>query len=225
MICSHPMHVPDPTRNPIAQPTSSASHNTAPAGASVKTAPKPSKSAPKPPAHSPSSDVEMEDPPSDGLEPLPPPVGDHNRPLTPPTDPEDGVDQPVGPENDSDHDAEAKDGASEHDGDGNLVGYGQLTKRQRAQLRAFTPEAREIVLWVTEQIKLDMATICPFPERMTANPEDQRTYLDNALVKYWAKGNEELREGRVPLQIKDVHATYVSNSVFTLFSSAHACGL
>ncbi|QRV96438.1 hypothetical protein RhiJN_24456 [Ceratobasidium sp. AG-Ba] len=85
----------------------------------------------------------------------------------------------------------------------------QLTKRQRLQLGAFVPEARPLVQLTTELIKINMATICPYPETISENPRDQKRYIDHWLVERWAQANKELRKGKDLLPFKDEYGAYV----------------
>ncbi|KAG8723168.1 hypothetical protein FRC09_004414 [Ceratobasidium sp. 395] len=175
----------------------------------VNNAPASSKSKPKPPprAPTPDSDVQMHNPPSGGPGPLSPQGDGDNRPLTPTAGQEDGAEGPGDEDETSDQEmAAAGDGqGDEPDGSGPM--------RQRAQLSAFSADARGLVRFVTEQIKLDMATICAYPETMTEKPEDNETYFERWIVKHWTTANVELRDGQAPMPILDEYVTYIRNQL------------
>ncbi|KAG9110971.1 hypothetical protein FRC07_008120, partial [Ceratobasidium sp. 392] len=195
--------------NALRKEQNSTAHNVAPGlpakSASVcsKSAPKPAR--PAPPTHS-LSDVEMADPESDEAEPAAPKAKKKARPVTPQTD--------------NDHEREQQDegvgnsGEDANEGDENAepAGFGDLTKRQQAQLKAFTPEARALAKWVAERVRLRMVTTCPFPERIRPTPEAD-FYFDTWMVELWDEGHKELREGRPRVIMKDCHANFVRNQL------------
>ncbi|KAG8779908.1 hypothetical protein FRC12_023709 [Ceratobasidium sp. 428] len=135
--------------NALRKEQASAARNAAPAQsapASSKPAPKPAQ--PAPPTHSLSSDVEMADPESDAPERAAPKAKKHCRPATPPTEDEGEREQRDEGAGNEDEDA---DGADEN---ADPPEFGKLTKRQQAQLKAFTPDARELAKWVAERVRL-----------------------------------------------------------------------
>ncbi|KAG8795318.1 hypothetical protein FRC12_016050 [Ceratobasidium sp. 428] len=109
-----------------------------------------------------------------------------------------GVEQGEGIEQGAEQDPGVEQGAKQDEevkqGNNNNPTTPKLTMRQRLQLATFTPEATELVQYCMDKIKLDMFTICPFPETLTPSPKNKKVYLDHWLVKYRTKGHEELRE-------------------------------
>ncbi|QRV96809.1 hypothetical protein RhiJN_24827 [Ceratobasidium sp. AG-Ba] len=202
-----------------------------------KGAPKPSQSMPRPPLksatqaaanqHPPTPpDVEMRDPSSD-LPDHPPFHGDR-APTPPIVDDDEGAGQGAGGgggdngpndgDGGDDDGTDGEDGAGGDDGEGEdheHVEYGKLTKRQRAQLKAFSPEVRELVQCTADHVKLDLATICPFPECMREAPTQNCTYLKLWMLKYWVQANNELREGQPILEFTDDYAAYIRNQLPT----------
>ncbi|QRV77011.1 hypothetical protein RhiJN_05026 [Ceratobasidium sp. AG-Ba] len=156
---------------------------------------------------SPSPDATLQDAPSDNGEPLSPMVHSEDWPPSPPAS-DDGEPHQSGPEQNSEEDVEV----AGHNGD-DPVGYDKLTKRQRTQLRAFSREARELVQWVFDKIKLNLATVCPFADNMTEKPEDIKPMLDRWIIEYWKEGNDNIREGKVSLPLKDDYAAYIRKQI------------
>ncbi|KAG8769585.1 hypothetical protein FRC12_004875 [Ceratobasidium sp. 428] len=204
------------------------------AGTSAGPASKKSSTSSKPkPAQvprSPPSDVEMRGLLGNEPEPAAPKVNRKDRRLAPQDDGAgnagdsgeevtqgEGVEQGEGVKQGAEQGEEVEQGAEQGEeveqGNNNDLTTPKLTMRQRSQLAAFTPEATELVQYCMDKIKLDMFTICPFPETLTPSPKDKKVYLDHWLVKYWTKGHEELREGQPFVPMKDVHAAFIRNQL------------
>ncbi|QRV73562.1 hypothetical protein RhiJN_01576 [Ceratobasidium sp. AG-Ba] len=163
----------------------------------------PTTSQPRPEARrSPSPDNAMQDAPSDNAELLSPAANSDDR-LSPLAS-NDGTPHQSRHEQNSDDEVEGTG-----NGGGDSVVYNKLTKRQRSQLRTFPPEARKVVQWAYERIKLDQALICPFPDNMTEKPEDIKPILDRWVIEHWDEGNDNVRHGEVPLPLKEEYAAYI----------------
>ncbi|QRV94942.1 hypothetical protein RhiJN_22960 [Ceratobasidium sp. AG-Ba] len=145
-------------------------------------------------------DIEMQDPPSDeqGGQPA---AGTGDRPPTPPSEDDDLQ----GEHEDHDGDTNARVGGSKS------AKSKKKTKRQRTQLGAFPPEARDLVQWVAEEVKADIASVCPFGDVFTVSPQDGRTYVEHWVPRHWDKANERFREGQPPLVLQDDYIGYIRN--------------
>ncbi|KAG8771008.1 hypothetical protein FRC12_003913 [Ceratobasidium sp. 428] len=119
----------------------------------------------------------------------------------------------TGPDGEGDTDQEGVAAAAGGDDDEGPGGYDRLTRRQRSQLRAFSADARGLVEFTAERVKVKMATICAFPEVMTRDAADNQTYLERWLVGIWHKANLELRDGLPHLPFKDEYGTYIRNLI------------
>ncbi|QRV95442.1 hypothetical protein RhiJN_23460 [Ceratobasidium sp. AG-Ba] len=165
---------------------------------------------PKPPSPPP-LDVEIGDPPSDG-----------DQPLTPPSD-QDEVDLEPGDQGDK---SEPEIAAEPVQAKRKRAKDGKLTKRQKQRLSEFPSEARDLIQWMTDEIKLDSSTICPFPECMREDPKDPKTYFDRWIVIHWERANARFRAEQAPLPFHDDYAGYIRNQLpanrFSLKSWADA---
>ncbi|KAG9090265.1 hypothetical protein FRC06_001141 [Ceratobasidium sp. 370] len=178
--------------------------------ASSKGVSKPSK--PRPQPRHPSPGAPMHDTPSDNDKPPSPTVNSGDQPSSPPASNNDEPHQ-------SDHEQNSDD---EIDGTGNSsdpVGYDKLMKRQRTQLRAFSPKARKVIQWVFDRIKLDLASVCPFPDNMTEKPEDNKPILNRWISELWDEANDNIHMGKVPLLLKDDYAAYIRKQLPGLHNS------
>ncbi|KAG9076250.1 hypothetical protein FRC06_009621 [Ceratobasidium sp. 370] len=183
----------------------------APAGESSASSVKPSKSAP-PPCHLPPRDSEMQDLPSDNEHPPAPDVHQQDPPPTPPTDDNQSLD--------GNGEGLAQQTTADGQGDqAGAAGDAKLTKRQQAKLRAFPPEVVEVVQWVMERIKVDAITKCAFAECMTKELGDQKTMYEGWLTRRWGQGNGEVRDGKVPVPLKDANATYNKKNDHLVFKN------
>ncbi|QRW05962.1 hypothetical protein RhiLY_11307 [Ceratobasidium sp. AG-Ba] len=170
-----------------------------PSATLTKGAPRPSHPQPR---SSPSGDVDMHDPPS-GDEPV---TNAEDGPVTPPTG-----DEEHGNSGAEDLELPQVEGAG--NGDDDSADYGKLTKRQRSQFRAFSPEVQQLVQWVFNWVKLATASMCPFSETMTENPQDNKTIFDHWIAERWNDANEAEREDQAPIPLKDEYATYIRKSL------------
>ncbi|QRV99832.1 hypothetical protein RhiJN_27851 [Ceratobasidium sp. AG-Ba] len=174
--------------------------------ASSRSAPKPLQ--PHPQAHhSPSPDATMQDASGNDAEPPSTAVNPEDRLSSPPAS-DDNVSRQSSRERNSDDEPKG----ARNNGD-DPVGYDKLTKRQRTQLHAFSPEAREVVQWVFDKVKLDLASVCPFSDNMTEGPEDNTPILDRWILRLWNEANDKVREGKAPLPLKDEYAVYIQKQL------------
>ncbi|QRV78327.1 hypothetical protein RhiJN_06342 [Ceratobasidium sp. AG-Ba] len=141
------------------------------------------------------------------------PGSNHHRSPTLPTDDDADPEQPAGQ-----GDQGGNSDAGNSDEDGEPAGFGELTKRQQSQLRAFRPEPRQIVKWVAERVKVRMIKVCPYPERMTPSEEEEDYYIDLWVRELWADGNDELREGRPVFRLKDQYIRAIGMGLRTYWS-------
>ncbi|QRV95529.1 hypothetical protein RhiJN_23547 [Ceratobasidium sp. AG-Ba] len=165
-----------------------------------------SKPAARPPSPPP-LDVEMGDPPSDGDHQ----PGDQleDQPPMPPSD-QDEADLQLGAQGDG---SEPEIAAKPVRAKRKRAGDGKLTKRQKQRLSEFPPEARDLIQWMADEIKLDLSTICPFPECMCEDPKDPRTYFDRWIVIYWERANARFRAEQAPLRFDNDYAGYIRNQL------------
>ncbi|KAG8702908.1 hypothetical protein FRC09_004472 [Ceratobasidium sp. 395] len=195
--------------------------NKAHAGGGAAAGPATSKSGPNP--HRPlSDDEEMADPPNDDPEHPLRPAGNEGQGGNGFGGDEDedeggnggevgeGADEP-GDEGDSDQEGVAA--AAGGDGGDDPGGYERLTRRQRSQLRAFSADARGLVEFTADRVKVKMATICPWPETMTQDAADNQTYIEHWLRDIWYDANRELRDGLPHLPFLDEYGTYIRNLI------------
>ncbi|QRV89200.1 Tail fiber protein [Ceratobasidium sp. AG-Ba] len=146
-------------------------------------------------------DVEMLDPPSND-DRLPRPKT--SLPDRPPTPPSEGPD-----EESSSHDEEPD---SEEE-DQTPVNRARPTRRQQAQLAWFPPEARPLVQWMSEVIRVDVVKRCGYPECITESADNEQPILEGWFREKWVEANNAFREGKPPLPFKNEYGIYVRNQL------------
>ncbi|KAG8735386.1 hypothetical protein FRC10_010672, partial [Ceratobasidium sp. 414] len=67
----------------------------------------------------------------------------------------------------------------------------------------------ELLKWVMEWVKVEMAVTCPFPEVLTLPEDDNKTYLESWVPELWAKANNKLRANKPHIGLMDNHVGYV----------------
>ncbi|QRV96224.1 hypothetical protein RhiJN_24242 [Ceratobasidium sp. AG-Ba] len=160
------------------------------------------------PCSPPVTDIRMRDPDSDD-DPAPDGAQLEGRSLAPPVDDGEAGDLAGGQADASDASDEAAEERREHD----RAREGKLTKRQKAQLGAFSQDARELIQWVTEEIKVDAALICAYPECMSEDPKDEDNYFERWLAKHWKRAHARFRKDKAPVPITDDYARYIRNQL------------
>ncbi|QRW07672.1 hypothetical protein RhiLY_06671 [Ceratobasidium sp. AG-Ba] len=217
---------PNPAPKPALKPTPKPVPKLTPRSM-LKAAPKPALET-APDAHRPTmSDVEMHDPPTDDNLPS---AGDVMAQSFASTlkNGDDGIlsDQReeaspeiVTAEQDAEDVEDGQGGEDYGDAQGALdedAGVGEGTKRQQAQLRAFPPDAREVVSWVAERVKVDISTRCAFADCMTKTPGSSKTHYEDWLAEGWEEAQAEVREGMPRIALKDSHAAYIKSYFYTI---------
>ncbi|KAG8734022.1 hypothetical protein FRC10_012003 [Ceratobasidium sp. 414] len=140
----------------------------------------------------------------------------HNDPQPPPTTDMDT--EMAGPEDDlapNTGEGQPRHGTppAKEEADAEDAGNSTRTGRQHSQLHAFGEEASELVDWVMERVRVEMAMTCPFPEILGPPENNNQSYLDLWVPKLWVGAHAALRPDLPRLRLKDRYVVYIRSQL------------